>query len=92
MAIRRRCSGRTCKKGRRCLEHLWFDVMYRGSRFRMPVNEFAIPRMELGKQRPIGSLGERRIPTEHPDRLGDATAPGARDRTKARQDRRRVEP
>ncbi len=60
MAIRRRCSGRTCKKGRRCLEHLWFDVMYRGSRFRMPVNEFAIPRMELGKQRPIGSLEEAR--------------------------------
>ena len=50
----------TCKKGRRCLEHLWFDVMYRGSRFRMPVNEFAIPRMESGKQRPIGSLEEAR--------------------------------
>lgn len=60
MALRRRCSGRTCKNGRRCLEHLWFDVMYRGSRFRMPVNEFAIPRMELGKQRPIGSLEEAR--------------------------------
>ena len=35
---------------------------------------------------------ERRIPTEHPDRLGDATAPGARHRTEARQDRRSVEP
>ena len=60
MAIRRRCNGRTCKNGRRCLEHLWFDVMYRGTRFRMPANEFAIPRMEPGKQRPIGSLEEAR--------------------------------
>ena len=60
MAIRRRCKGRTCKNGRRCLEHLWFDVMYRGMRFRMPANEFAIPRMEPGKQRAIGSLEEAR--------------------------------
>ena len=60
MAIRRRCNGRTCKNGRRCLEHLWFDVMHRGMRFRMPANEFAIPRMEPGKQRAIGSLEEAR--------------------------------
>lgn len=60
MAIRKRCNGRTCKNGRRCREHLWFDVMYRGMRFRMPANEFAIPRMEPGKQRAIGSLEEAR--------------------------------
>ena len=60
MAIRRRCNGGTCKSSRRCLEHLWFDVMYRGSRFRMPVNEFAVPRMEPGKQRPVESLEEAR--------------------------------
>lgn len=60
MAIRRRCNGRTCKSSRRCLEHLWFDVMYRGKRFRMPVNEFAVPRMEPGKQRPVESLEEAR--------------------------------
>ena len=53
-------SGGTCKSSRRCLEHLWFDVMYRGSRFRMPVNEFAVPRMEPGKQRPIESMEEAR--------------------------------
>lgn len=29
MAIRRRCRSDACKKGRRCLEHLWFDVTYR---------------------------------------------------------------
>jgi hypothetical protein len=60
MAIRRRCNGRTCKSSRRCLEHLWFDVMYRGKRFRMPVNEFAVPRMEPGKQRAVESLEEVR--------------------------------
>jgi hypothetical protein len=59
MAIRRRCRG-ACRSGRRCLEHLWFDVKYRGVRYRMPVNDFAIPRMEPGKQRPIESTEEAR--------------------------------
>jgi integrase len=58
--IRRRCTERSCKNGRRCLEHLRFDVMWRGTRYRMPVNEFAIPRMEQGKQRPIQSMEEAR--------------------------------
>jgi hypothetical protein len=26
-----------------CLEHLWFDVMYRGARDRMVANDFAVP-------------------------------------------------
>jgi integrase len=39
---------------------LRFDVMWRGTRYRMPVNDFAIPRMEPGKQRPIQSLEEAR--------------------------------
>ncbi len=60
MAIWRRCSKRTCMNPRRCLEHLWFDVTYRGTRFRVPVNEFAIPRMDANKQRPIESLEEAR--------------------------------
>jgi hypothetical protein len=51
---------RNCKDGRRCLAHLRFDVMWRGKRYRMPVNEFAIPRMEPGKQRPIQSMEEAR--------------------------------
>ena len=29
--IRRRCTERNCKNGRRCLEHLHFDVMRRGT-------------------------------------------------------------
>jgi integrase len=59
MPIVRRCRG-SCSNPRRCLEHLWFDVMYRGSRYRMPANEFAVPRMEPGKQRPIQSMEEGR--------------------------------
>lgn len=58
--IRRRCKEGTCKNGRRCLEHLRFDLMWRGKRFRMPLNEYAIPRMEPGKQRPIESMEEAR--------------------------------
>src|SRR3970040_744897 len=60
MSIRRRCTESSCKTGRRCLEHLRFDVMWRGKRYRMPVNEYAIPRMEPGKQRPIQSMEEAR--------------------------------
>ncbi len=60
MGIIRRCRGR-CSTPRRCLEHLWFDVMYRGARYRRPANEFAVPRMEPGKQRPIQSMEEARI-------------------------------
>jgi hypothetical protein len=46
MTIRRRCRERSCKDGRRCLEHLRFDAMWRGKRYRIPANEVAIPRME----------------------------------------------
>ena len=60
MTIRRRCTERNCKNGRRCLEHLRFDVMFRGRRYRIPANEFAIPRMDPGKQRPIQSMEEAR--------------------------------
>ena len=59
MAIRRRCRG-TCRTSRRCLEHLWFDVTHDGERYRMAVNDFAVPRMEPGKQRPIQSMEEAR--------------------------------
>ena len=60
MSIRRRCTERGCKNGRRCLEHLRFDVMWRGKRYRFGVNDYAIPRMEPGKQRPIQSMEEAR--------------------------------
>jgi transposase len=59
MAIVRRCRGR-CANSRRCLEHLGFDGMYRGARYRMVANDFAVPRMDRGKQRPIQSMEEAR--------------------------------
>lgn len=59
MAIRRRCRG-PCRTARRCLEHLWFDVTYCGTRYRLPVNDFAVPRMEPTKQRPVQSMEEVR--------------------------------
>ena len=31
MTIRRRCTERNCKNGKKCFEHLRFDVMFRGS-------------------------------------------------------------
>jgi len=37
-----------------------FDMMWQGRRHRVPVNTFAIPRMEPGKQRPIQSMEEAR--------------------------------
>lgn len=43
MAIRKRCKYKNCKTGRWCLEHLLFDVKHQGTRYRMGVNDFAIP-------------------------------------------------
>jgi integrase len=60
MTIRKRCNEGSCTNGRKCLEHLRFDVMWRGKRYRMPANDFAIPRMEPGKQRAIQSMEEAR--------------------------------
>jgi integrase len=60
MAIRRRCKYTKCQNGRRCLEHLVLDVKHDGTRYRMGVNDFAIPRMEAGKQRPVMSMEEAR--------------------------------
>ena len=59
MSIRRRCRG-PCRTSRRCLDHLWFDVTHNGERYRMAVNDFAVPRMEPGRQRPIESVEEAR--------------------------------
>jgi integrase len=60
MAIRRKCEGRKCSNGRRCLEHLQLDMWYQGQRYRMMVNDFAIPRMAEGRRRPVASMAEAR--------------------------------
>ena len=69
MAILRRCRG-SCGNPRRCVEHLWFDMMYTGARYRMSADRFAASRMELGRRRPIESMEEAR----HWDRCGAAAA------------------
>jgi integrase len=60
MAIRRKCEGRKCSNGRRCLEHLQLDMWYQGQRYRMMVDDFAIPRMAEGRRRPVASMEEAR--------------------------------
>ena len=60
MALRKQCKYSNCNNGKRCLEHLQLDVKFRGIRFRMPVNDFAIPRMGAGKLRPVQSIEEAR--------------------------------
>lgn len=60
MALRKQCKYSNGNNGKRCLEHLQLDVKFRGIRFRMPVNDFAIPRMGAGKLRPVQSIEEAR--------------------------------
>jgi len=55
MAVLKQCKSKGCKSSPRCDHPWWFDVMYRGVRHRMPVNEFAIPRMPEGQKRPVTS-------------------------------------
>jgi hypothetical protein len=86
MAIVRRCRGR-CSTPRRCLEHLWFDVMYRGSRYRMAASEFAVPRMAPGKQKPIQSMEEAR----HWERLFIGEIQAGRDPRRPRTPRNTTE-
>ena len=41
------------------MEHpWWFDVMHNGKRYRMRVNDFAIPRMPEGERRPVREKSE----------------------------------
>ena len=54
MAVRKQCRGKGCRKSS-CSHPWWLDVMYKGTRYRMPVNEFALSR---GAQRPVTSKQE----------------------------------
>jgi integrase len=64
MAVRKECSptrpGSTkyCRTSPRCDHEWWFDTMYRKVRYKMLVNEFAIPRMPEGERRPVTSKQE----------------------------------
>ena len=44
MAVRKPCRSKGCKRSPRCGHPWWLDVMHKGRRYRMPVNEFAFAR------------------------------------------------
>ena len=54
MAVGKQCRGKGCRKSS-CTHPWWLDVMHNGTRYRMPVNEFALSR---GAQRPVTSKQE----------------------------------
>jgi integrase len=52
MAVRKICMQKGCRASPRCGHPWWFDVMHQGKRWRMPVDDFALPR---GATEPITS-------------------------------------
>jgi integrase len=52
MAVRKICRQKGCRTSPRCEHPWWFDVMHKGKRWRMAVDEFAIPR---GATEPVTS-------------------------------------
>ena len=52
MAVRKICKQKGCRASPRCEHPWWFDVMHQGKRWRMPVDDFALPR---GATEPITS-------------------------------------
>src|SRR2546425_12745835 len=52
MAVRKICKQKGCRASPRCDHPWWFDVMHQGKRWRMPVDDFALPR---GATEPITS-------------------------------------
>ena len=52
MAVRKICKQKGCRASPRCSHPWWFDVMHRGKRWRMPVDDFALAR---GATEPITS-------------------------------------
>ena len=55
MAVRKPCRSKGCKRSPRCDHPWWLDVMHKGRRYRMPVNEFAFAR---GAKAPVMSKQE----------------------------------
>ena len=44
MAVRKPCRSKGCKTSPRCEHPWWLDVMHKGRRYRMPVDDFAFAR------------------------------------------------
>ena len=58
MAVRKQCKWKDCKASPRCEHPWWLDYKYRGKRYRMPVDDFAAPRMKNGERHPVRSKQE----------------------------------
>jgi len=52
MTVRKICKQKGCRASPRCPHPWWFDVMHDGKRWRMRVDDFALPR---GATEPITS-------------------------------------
>ncbi len=52
MGVRKICEAKGCTSSPRCAHEWWFDLMHQGKRWRMPVNDYAIPR---GATEPVTS-------------------------------------
>ena len=48
MAVRKQCKSKGCKTCPKCEHPWWLDYQHKGRRYRMPVDDFAIPRMAEG--------------------------------------------
>src|SRR5690242_15471738 len=55
MAVRKPCRSKGCRASPRCAHPWWLDVMHRGKRYRMPVDDFAFAR---GARAPVESKQE----------------------------------
>ena len=55
MAVRKTCRSKGCKTSPRCEHPWWLDVMHNGTRYRMPVDDFALAR---GATAPVTSKQE----------------------------------
>ena len=58
MAVRKQCKSQGCKTCPKCEHPWWLDYQHKGLRHRMPADEFAIPRMAEGHQRPVQTKQE----------------------------------
>src|SRR5947209_14838895 len=55
MSVRKQSASRGCRAGPRCAHPCWLNVMHRGKRYRMPVDDFAFAR---GAAAPVTSKQE----------------------------------
>ena len=67
MAVRKICKHKGCRASPRCDHPWWFDLTHEGRRWRMPVNDFAIPRGATGPVNVEADCGEG-LGTEVPRR------------------------